>query len=280
MNDFGISVLALLVALGLPVIVFLTRSFLVAYINQKVRADFEARIASIRSDFRKSEEQLRADLRVKESRIATLADAGLSAQSRRQERIATRRSEALESIWLKFHALSPLKAGAMFYQTLQIEKVEKAAVDDPNVKQFLSMIPNGDLSEVAAEIKLTFERIYVPDIVWAVFSAYSSILFTIALHLQAMKLGLEDSGKFITWDKVFETVKAVLPHQSEFIDKYGQTALPLLLDEVEGLMLREIRNAMNSEEEDKGSLEQAKKILGAAEDLTIGLEVQKNALSE
>lgn len=268
MRDDALPLISIGISLLVPIIIFFTRSILVAYINEKTRANFENQIEGVRSELRRTEDAFRAELQSKERYLATLVDSAIADQSGRRERIAARKIEALESIWQKFGALGKLKASAIFYQNFKIEAIEKEAKNNQNLQSFLKDMAKYDLSEVAASTKPTFERLYIPEIVWAIYSAYSSILFTIGIHLHAMSLGIEDPGKLISWDKLHTTVTSVLPHQAKFLEEYGQTAFPMLLDEIEQSMLKEIRKALENHDIDQESLERAKRIIEAAQSLS------------
>ncbi|WP_282950210.1 MULTISPECIES: hypothetical protein [unclassified Sphingopyxis] len=263
MNPDILAPLSVLVAL--PVAIFLLREFLTATIREKVRADFETRIETVRSDMRKAEENLRGDLRAKEAQIAALRDGALSGLSQRQGILSTRRIEALEKIWEKFGSLGNLKFGAQSFARLNIEEIEKLNVGDPNIRKFIETLSVGDVVETMKGVKGSNERLHLPDIVWAIYSAYSSILVTCHVHMKALSAGISDASKLIKWDKVSELAKVVLPHQSKFIDQYGSAGLPHLLDEMEDLMFKEIRKSLNGDEQDDDAIQRSAAIMQKVE---------------
>lgn len=108
---------------------------------------------------------------------------------------------------------------------------------------------------------LTFERIYIPEIIWATFSAYGSILTTCYMHLGIIATGTENAGNIIKWEKVFSLTKSVLPHQSAYIDQYGAGGLPHLLEEIEAKMLSLIKAAIHDPSESTEQIKQAAEIL-------------------
>lgn len=268
MRDDVLPLVSIAISLLIPLIIFLMRSVLVSYINEKTRNNFENQIEGVRSELRSAEDVFRAELQSKERYLATLVERAFADQSGRRERIAARKIEALESIWQKFGALGQLKASALFYQNFKIEVIEKEAQNNEKLQSLLKDMAKHDLAEVANSARPTFERLYIPDIVWAIYSAYSSILFTIGLHLKAMSLGIEEPGKLIKWDKVHTTVTSVLPHQTKFLEEHGQTAFPMVLDEIERTMLKEIQRALENHDIDQESLERAKRIMEAAQSLS------------
>jgi hypothetical protein len=66
---------------------------------------------------------------------------------------------------------------------------------------------------------------------WAVFSAYQAIATQALIKLELIKSGV---GKdLLDKNAVPKLVKAVLPHQAAYIDKFGDAGLHYLLEELE-----------------------------------------------
>jgi hypothetical protein len=64
---------------------------------------------------------------------------------------------------------------------------------------------------------------------------------------------------------ILDMVKSVLPHQSSYIDEYGTTGLPYLIEELEEKLLAEIIASLESTTSDARSVERAAAILKAVE---------------
>ena len=77
-------------------------------------------------------------------------------------------------------------------------------------------------------------------------------------------IGLKD---LIDKEAVSKLVKAALPHQSGFIDKYGDAGCHYLLEELEGALLAALREMLVGEETDQASLERANDILKRSNEL-------------
>lgn len=256
------DIIVLVIFFGaIPVVIFLLREFLTASIRERVRADFETRIEAVRSDMRKTEENLRSDLRAKEAQIAALRDDALSGLSKRQAILSTRRIEALEKVWEKFNSLGNLKFGAMSFARLNVEEIEKLNAGDANIRKFVETLSVGDVVETMKGVQGANERLHLPDIVWAIYSAYKSIVVTCHVHMKALSAGILDASRLIKWDKVSELAKLVLPHQSNFIDQYGSAGLPHLLDEIEELMFKEIRQSLDGNEQDDEAIRRSAAIM-------------------
>lgn len=274
-----LSICAMVVSIGTPFVAFVMRSSIASYIDQKTRTTFEKQLENLRSDLRRSEDSFRSELQSKERHFSTLVESTLSARATRSDKVAGRKIEALESIWMKFHELSSLKFASTIYQTFKVEALEKEALRNVNLRKMLEQMLQQDLAEVAKNGRVSFERIYVPDIINAIHSAYFSILFTISLHLKTISFGMEDAGKLFNWDKIKQTVLAILPHQKEFLEKYGESGLPYLLEDIERLMLQEVRAALDGKLDDNDSLERARAILESARVLSESTQAQSSILT-
>lgn len=256
-----VNLFALILSCVTPILILALRERITARIKESVRAEFEKSLEETRSKLRKSEEALKADLREKESQILAIRSGVLEGASKKAAFLYGRRMEALESIWTKFQNFSALKFSALTYATLNIEEVEKRAPFDPKLRQMVDMMKGKDPIESIRNSTAVFERIYIPEIIWATFSAYGSILTTCYMHLGLIATGEEKVGKIIKWDKVLDITKSVLPHQSAYIDKYGAGGLPHLLDEIETKMLALIKTAINDPSESSEQIAQATEIL-------------------
>lgn len=260
MQDY-VGWVALFLSVFVPVCFFALRAFLAAWIKEGVRSDFETSLERLRNDFRRAEEQLRSDLRDREAEIASIRAGALEGRAKRQATIASRRIESLERIWEKFTKAGSLKFSALMFGQIDMEKVEQTSHIDENLRQMIELMAGADPTETLKEISGGAERMYVPDLVWATYQAYLSILLTSWAHLKAVAAGIEKAGKLIKWEKVSEVTKAVLPHQSDFIDKYGPSGLPHLLQEMEEKMFSEVMAALNGSEQDAEAIAQSAEIL-------------------
>jgi len=77
---------------------------------------------------------------------------------------------------------------------------------------------------------------------------------------------VDSPAKYIDAQKVNDLVKAVLSHHKEYIEKYGSSAHHYLLDEIENLLLEELRNK-NGIKADKENTKRAAAILKESEKL-------------
>jgi hypothetical protein len=110
------------------------------------------------------------------------------------------------------------------------------------------------------------ERPFLPPMTWALFSAYRQVLNLPAAQIMAVRAG---AGKKILADvkPLIDSVKAVLPHYSEYLDQFGAGGLSLLIEDLEEKLLAEIVASLESTASDDKTVTQAAVILKAAEKL-------------
>ena len=86
--------------------------------------------------------------------------------------------------------------------------------------------------------------------------------------LQLIKSGVAGSKDLLDKEKVSKLVKAALPHQSGFIDKYGDAEYHYLLEQLEDALLASLREMLAGEETDKATVEQAADIVRLSNELS------------
>ena len=98
------------------------------------------------------------------------------------------------------------------------------------------------------------------------------------VKLQILKIGVDDGQKIINFANSNNLLKTVLPSRSEYIDKYGSGAHHYLLDEIEQLLLLELKNIQDGQEADKENALRAAEIIDEVEKVTKEIEkMQSNA---
>ncbi len=105
------------------------------------------------------------------------------------------------------------------------------------------------------------DRPFVPEVVWAYFSAITSVLYFNLIRLQVLQIGLEDPQKYVNAEYVKRVLKAALPHQSAFIDEHDAGAYYYLLEELEENLLNELRKVLEGKQADQAAAQRAKEIM-------------------
>lgn len=149
---------------------------------------------------------------------------------------------------------------------VKFEPAAEQAAKDVRVREMFTMMSAGfdpkkvDLSGSAKA------RPFVSPMAWALFSAYQAIAMQAVLRLQIIKSGI-GAKDLLDKDAIAKLVKAALPHQASYIDKFGEAGYHYLLEELEGSLLDEFRKMLAGVEADKASIERAAEILKRSNEL-------------
>ena len=98
MSANWIALLSLALTIGVPIVLFALRNFIVAWISKRVQYGFDTKIEELRTRLRTSEEQFKSDLREREAEITALRNNILSGSAGRQTLLDKRRFDAVEKI--------------------------------------------------------------------------------------------------------------------------------------------------------------------------------------
>ncbi|MGH1419315.1 MAG: hypothetical protein ACRBCJ_10705 [Hyphomicrobiaceae bacterium] len=260
MSDSCVAWLSLVLTIAIPVAVYLGRQWLVAWVTKHAQHSFDAKLEELRAKLRTTEEQFKSGLRSKEDEITALRNSLLSGSVSRQSLLDKRRLEAVEKIWKAVNDSAKIKYIANVMSVLNYDALAKES-SDQRMQKFLSTIGANapkptELTNVARD-----ERPYVSEIVWAYFSAYLSILHVNLARFELLKSGVENPQKLLSTAGVKKILKAVLPHQTSYIDGNDAGAYVHLLDEIETLLLNELRGTLEGRDADNSANERARDIL-------------------
>lgn len=242
--------------------IFVGRNWLKAQVEKGVQHGFDRRLEEMRAELRESEERLKSDLRDRETEIASLRTTLLTGSAGRQAMLDKRRFEAVERIWSAVNEMAPLKMLSGTMAILNVAEVEKD-IRDPRMKQFLALIATSaptdpaKLKNVARD-----EQPFVPELAWAYFSAYSTILYSNLMTFKALQSGLEPT-KILKKDANKDILKAALPHQSQWIDQTEPQMYHFLLEELQSNLLGELRKILDGSDASRSEIERARQILDA-----------------
>src|SRR4029077_16179540 len=104
--------------------------------------------------------------------------------------------EAVEKIWAAVNDLLPLKNLYAMTAHLNYDALAKR-MQDAKIQQFLSMIDNFGPGQQTLKNVARDERLFMPEITWAYFNAFSSLLTFNSARFKALKLGFGESQKLI-----------------------------------------------------------------------------------
>jgi hypothetical protein len=134
---------------------------------------------------------------------------------------------------------------------------------DPRMQQVLTVIGAGapDVENLPNVGKN--ERPFLPELAWAYFTAYSTILYGIYARFMILKTGLDDPEQFLSKEGAQKILKAALPHHSKFIDENEPEAYYYLVEELENLLIIELRKILEGKEADQVAVVRAQEITDA-----------------
>ncbi len=149
--------------------------------------------------------------------------------------------------------------------SVKFEEASEEAVKNEKLREVFEIMGGGVKLSDFKTIEAPKVRPFVPSLVWAYYSAYSSIVFNAVIQLDMLQKGID--SKYFNAEATADLVKAALPHQQDYIKKYGSSAFYYLLDELEVKLLKEIDAMFIGESTDRESLEKAANILRESERL-------------
>lgn len=248
------------------VLLWLFRNLIITRLTNAVSHEYDKKIEQLKTELRKSEEIFRAGLRAKESQIEALRSGALSGVANRQTVIFERQLAAIEYLWDVVISLAPAKAVSAWMSVVKFEAAAKEAARNPRFREMFAMLDTLDLKSFDTNKALKV-RPFVSQLAWAYYSAYQAIVFHAVLRLQMLKNGI-DMVEVIDTQNVIKLVKVALPHQTEYIEKYGPVAFHYLLDELERNLLLSFKLMLDGKEADKETLAKAEAIIKEADKLT------------
>ncbi|EKO3951145.1 hypothetical protein DXJ58_08490 [Vibrio fluvialis] len=243
------------------VLVFLCRNWLITRLTNSVKHEYDSKLAKIKSDLE------RKQLEIESIRSGTLANL-----SERQKILYTRQLQAIEGIWYAVLALAPAKGISATLSNIPYDEVSTLAEKDQKVREMFDMISPVDLSDLPQSQALK-ERPFISPLVWAYFSAYESIVMHAAIRMQLLKKGIK-LDSVIDHVHVTKLIKTALPHQNEYIDKYGAAGFHYLLDELEQSLLASFKLMLDGAEADNETLKKAAQITRQAEELSNASDIK------
>lgn len=239
--------------------VWLFRKLIVTRLAKSVQHEFDNKLEVIQAELRRSEESFKADLRSKENQIAALRGGALSALASRQAVLDKRRLEAVEQIWEAVTSLARLKYASQIMGTIKFDVASAMAAKDPKMREAFEVFATPmDKVDTPENKNAEKARPFVPQIAWALFSAYRAIILLAVTQFHLLKSGLDGTKLLAAPENL---IKAALPHRTEYIEKHGYAAYSYLLDELESRLLAELQKMFEGGESGKATIDQASAIV-------------------
>ena len=241
-----------------------------------IQLSLDKKMEAYRSEIRKAEEEFKRDIRANEQRISSIANVALSGFSGRQNALNARRLQAVEKLWTSKGVLDSGKLAVSFMQAIKFEEAVKVASTNTQLREFFKMMDEKSPFTIQLTEKkvqpIESERPFLSPLVWATYSAYSSVIMAAVVRQKFLSTGL-DKTDILKTKEIDALVKAVLPEQSGFIDQYGMAANYALLDQLEQKLVISCHDMLNGTGSDEFSVERAHKLYELARKATSQREV-------
>jgi hypothetical protein len=156
-----------------------------------------------------------------------------------------------------------MKQGSMVAQmwgTLDREQVT-AHRHEPTTQallQFLETMVDQFVANLKPVESAESARPYVTPMAWALYSAYTSIVWNAAITVKALRFGVPPS--ILDSEFPLNVVKAAMPDAELLLKEFGEAALPTLMTQVENRLLAELRASVEGRDSDAEGVARAKKV--------------------
>jgi hypothetical protein len=236
---------------------YLFRKVISVRLTQSVKSEFDTKLAGLQSE-----------LRTKEAQINALQTGALSGLVNRQSKMYEKQIEAIEQIW---EAKSQLSKGVYLVNTMAIVKFDassKESVKNPQMRAMFETI-GGDLKFTDFNLETAKKcRPFISDLAWAYYSAYQSIIFLAFTKMDVLRKGIDKPEQFFSFKGGDSLLKSVLPSYSELIEEdVNGSHHGYFLDEIEKLLLLELKNIQSGTKSDVENTQRAAFILKESEEL-------------
>ncbi|HEH9427109.1 TPA: hypothetical protein SIA32_002332 [Aeromonas sobria] len=223
---------------------------------------------SVKNEFESKLETLRSELKSKELQIESLRSGAMSGLITRQAALYQRKLEAIDQIWSSVKELDKAKHCSSVMATLSFELSLTASAKNPRFRDFIGTV-GGDFDLKSLDLSgANLARPFITPLAWAYYSAFSAIIASAVMKMQLLKVGMENSNVILKSDYPKNLIKTVLPLRAKYIDENGDAVHHYLLDEIEQLLLSELKNIQDGNEVDKDNAQRAAEINKEVERIT------------
>ena len=240
---------------GVSALGWLLRNWISTRLTHGIKHEYDKKIETIKSELSRHRDQLSA-----------VQNNALGIAKHQSQLLETRRIDSIEKIWKSIVALAGQKTATKMMQSVNFDFAVNKAPSDPKIREMFSTLnktfkigPEGmaaDSTDVC--------RLYVSAETWATFSAYKQVIFFAVTKMKMLEIGY-DGTQLWKIDEIVAMVKAVLPHQSKFIDKYGMSSLDFLVEEIEAKLFGLLWHELHGSAAGKENAERAEEIMKHAQ---------------
>lgn len=228
---------------------WLARSLIATWLTNSVKSEFDSKL-----------EILRSELKSKETQNETLHSGAMSGLITRQGALYQRKLEAIDQIWSAVKELDKAKHISLNMSILKFEACAETSANEPKFREFIATIGgNFDLGTLNLSGAI-IARPFLTRLAWAYYSAFSAIITFAVTKMKILKIGVGDPAIYLNSEYPKKLLKTVLPSRTEYIDNNDHSVHHYLLDEIEQLLLLELKNIQDGKEADSENVQRAAEI--------------------
>lgn len=252
--------------IGISGLVWLLRNWISARLTNAVKHEYDAKLESIKSDLKKRGTIFESELGRQRDQLSAIQSCALGIASQQNHLLEAKRIGAIEQIWKSIVSLAGPKTAAKMMQSVNFDFALNEAPADPRIREmFTSLNQYFKIGTAGMSPDNTdTSRLYVSEEAWAIFYAYKQVIILAVMKMKMLEIGY-DGTKMIKTKEITDMVRAVLPHQSEFIDKYGMSSLDYLVEEMESKLFNLLKNELRGSVAGKESADRAAEIMNHAQ---------------
>ncbi len=252
---------------AIAITAFLLGNYYRARIDSSVRSQYDKELEGLKSTLRlREDDQIRQRARG-DVQLTSIVEQLLSLRSNKMSNLNDRRSEALLKLWGYTVDNAGMLTAAQFASRIKFENALDVAESGDSEGMKLRALGEtfwkmAGLDGIKYDPSVDKVRPLVPQLVWAMFSAYRSALSHPVLLLMALKAGV--GSKLMADPKpTIDLVKSILPHYEKVFDKFGANAFPEVLEELREKLLLEIVRSFDDPSSDDDDAKRSSQILAA-----------------
>jgi len=241
----------------IAIIYWISKSFILEYLSNSVSHQFNKKIETFKDELqeRRQEQQHFHELL-------------LHTVSQENKELQSRKIMAADHLWKCVLAMKKFSIAVKFLGTLNFEEIKKRSADQ-KIQNFLRSFPKCSYAELLKEAESTTEqtaelaRPWITHKAWALYLAYSMVIYYAVTEFESAKLGGELDSLFDE-KKLLEIIQNALPDLK--IEKIFPSLLYKLHDLLELTLLIELKNTIENKE-DLAAIERTKKIFEVASEI-------------
>ena len=239
------------------IILLLFRSTIEQYLTKGITSKFDRSLA-----------ELNSKLMGQERRSGDLRDFIFSGISARRNTLREKEIDAAERIWKATQTFAATRVVQKFHDTIDFEVAAESSATNKQVTELFSSLGKSlnkdQFIERLAVIDPIAIRPFVPEMLWALYAAYSGILMNYVVKQIVLETGAPPA--ILSNDEhLKDLVLAALPNQQVIFDKYVKVTFSIFLEILEDRILAEVKRALNGDEESDESIQSAARLLEVME---------------